>query len=362
MQQPASPAPQIGSKTLKIGDTLLKPNDKLTSVYVIKSGLIGLFQNKNEKNIRISELGPPTLIGEEAVFGPAKWNLHAVALRDTSLIEIPVAALTDMIGKLHKDYQAIVQGVYERVKITSSELKSLKSNQETESCPPDNTAKVFGVIYHVAKIIGNMDDKGQTCLAEKDSFMKFATQVMHEDPARLESAMQILAKLNYLKFQEGGVELLDMKQIEAFFDFYGTYHFKGGYSGWLKTNAKVQRIVDCFLGIASRYPIDRAGNCHVPFKETIDEMKKTLTGFQDDQLFALEQKGLFMKRTQNDKGGILSFYKPDYDQMLLNWKILREIELWNEKGYVDMTPPPPPPAPVDPAAAAAPAPATPAKK
>ena len=361
MATPVAPAPQISSKTLKIGDVLLKPNDKITSVYVVKSGLIGLFQNRNDKNIRIAELGPPTLIGEEAVFGPAKWSLTAVALKETVLIEIPVAALSDMIGKLHKDYQAIINGVYERVKVTSNELKSLKSSQEAESCPPDNTAKVFGVIFHAAKIVGNMDEKGTTCLAEKDSFMKFAVEVLHEDKSRIESAMLILSKLNYLKFQEGGIELLDMKQIEAFFDFYGTYHFKGGYAGFLKTNAKSQRIVDAFLAIAARYPLDRAGNCHVPYKETIDEMKKVLTGFQDDQLFGLEQKGLFMKRTQNEKGGTLSFYKPDFDQMLMNWKVLREIEAWNEKGYVDMTPPPPAPPPVDPAAAPAAA-ATPAKK
>jgi hypothetical protein len=45
---------------------------------------------------------------------------------------------------------------------------------------------------------------------------------------------------------------------------------------------------------------------------------------------------LFIKRTSTNDGGVLSFYRPDFDQMLLNWTILREVESWNEKGFVDV--------------------------
>jgi hypothetical protein len=65
-------------------------------------------------------------------------------------------------------------------------------------------------------------------------------------------------------------------------------------------------------------------------------MKTTLgNSFEGDQLFRLEQKGLFIKRTTSNDGGMLSFYKADFQQMLLNWKLLREIELWNERGFVE---------------------------
>ena len=75
----------------------------------------------------------------------------------------------------------------------------------------------------------------------------------------------------------------------------------------------------------------------MPYKPTIDGMKKSLGNtFEADQLFRLEQKGLFIKRTTTNDGGMLSFYRPDFEQMLLNWKLLKEIEVWNEKGFVSM--------------------------
>jgi hypothetical protein len=44
-----------------------------------------------------------------------------------------------------------------------------------------------------------------------------------------------------------------------------------------------------------------------------------------------------VKRISDDKGGVLSFWRAEFVQMLLNWKVLREVELWNEKGFVDMS-------------------------
>ena len=52
----------------------------------------------------------------------------------------------------------------------------------------------------------------------------------------------------------------------------------------------------------------------------IEALKLTLgKSFEGDQFQRLEQKGLFVKRISSDQGGTLTFYKPDYEQMLLNW-------------------------------------------
>jgi hypothetical protein len=90
--------------------------------------------------------------------------------------------------------------------------------------------------------------------------------------------------------------------------------------------------------VAKAYEVDRAGNVHLPYKSAIDAMKKRLgPGFEADQLFRLEQKGLYLKRTTTQDGGSLSFYRPDWEQMLLTWRVLRQVELWNSKGYVELT-------------------------
>jgi hypothetical protein len=132
------------------------------------------------------------------------------------------------------------------------------------------------------------------------------------------------------------VRFVDMNQIEAFFDYYGNYYFKGGSSELLKTNSKSTKVTEAFLAVAAKHPVDRGGFAHLPYTATIDAMKESLgKTFEADQLFRLEQKGLFIKRTATQDGGVLSFYKPDFEQMLLNWKILKELETWNETGFIE---------------------------
>lgn len=333
---PAATAPlPVSSRKLKRGETLLKPGDKPKSFFVVKSGLLAMLEPNDEKVSKVGEFKMGGSFGEEMVLMPtSKWNYIVLALKDSEVIEVPIQNVAPVVEKLHEPIRVLIKGLFERVKSSFNEVKNLQLGEDTSPCPADNTAKVFGVIFHVARIQGRTD--GQSTSVNREELMKFATQVFDEDATRLEEALNILLKLQYARSIANDIEIMNMKQIEAFFDFYGNYHFKGGYAGFLKTNPKVQRIVDAFLEVANRHPMDRAGNCHLPYKETIDSLKKTLgANFEADQLFALEQKGLFIKRTTTQSGGILSFYKPDFDQMLLNWKILKEVELWNSKGYVD---------------------------
>ena len=59
--------------------------------------------------------------------------------------------------------------------------------------------------------------------------------------------------------------------------------------------------------------------------------------FKSLHLDLLERKGLFVSRKSKDKGGVdLSFDRNELVETLQHWQILSEIDLWNEKGFVDM--------------------------
>jgi CRP-like cAMP-binding protein len=328
---------KIVTRNLKAGETLLKPGDKLNSVYIVQSGRISICQPKGGKMVEISQMRAPETIGDECVFGPMPWQLSALAIRDSVIVEIPVEMLQEQINKGNPNQKALLKAFSDRVKTTFAELKTLQTNREVMPCPADNTAKVFGVVFHTARAVGAASDSGGPTVADWVQFKKYAFEVFDESVVRLEDAVNVLAKLGYVKLVGDKIHLNDMKQIEAFFDYYGNYHFKGGYSDLLKTNAKMQKVTEEFLRVADAYPVDRGGNAHLPYKDTIDAMKKVMgNSFEADQLFRLEQKGLFIKRVSTQDGGTLSFYRPDFEQMMLNWKILRELEIWNEKGFVEL--------------------------
>jgi hypothetical protein len=326
----------IGTRTLKAGDVLLKPGDKFKHIYIVQSGRISLGQSKNGKFVEIAQLAMGQSIGDEAAFGPMQWNLTALAIRETVIVEIPVEAVTGPMNQAPTALKTLVKALADRIKTSFNEVKALKLGREAVPCPGDNVAKVFGVVYHCARMMGEVDAAGSHASADWDALRKFAFEVFSESMVRLEDAVGILSKLGYARFEGRKLHLTDLKQVEAFFDYYGGYHFKSGYGDLLKTNSKLQKVTEEFLKIADQHPVDRGGNAHLPYTATINAMKAVMgQSFEADQLFRLEQKGLFIKRTANQDGGILSFYRPDFDQMVLNWKVLREIELWNEKGFVE---------------------------
>lgn len=325
---------KIATRKLRAGETLLKAGDKLHYLYVVQSGRVSLCQKKGERTVEITQLRAPETIGDEAVFGPASWQMTALAIRDSVVVEIPVEMVQAQVNEGSPHLKAILKGLSDRAKMTFSDLKALQVNREIVPCPADNTAKIFGVIFHTARSVGRK--QGHSTVVDWDEFKKFAFEVFDESVIRLEDACNILVKLGYAKLEGDALHLMEMPQIEAFFDYFGNYHFKSGYGEFLKTNAKLQKVTEEFLKISAEYQADRAGNVQLPYKSTIDAMKVALGNtFEADQLFRLEQKGLFIKRQTTNDGGVLSFYRPDFEQMLLNWKILRELELWNENGFVE---------------------------
>ena len=54
-----------------------------------------------------------------------------------------------------------------------------------------------------------------------------------------------------------------------------------------------------------------------------------------DHFTLLENKGLFVKRQSTDKGVFIHFELKEFMQSSRVWRVLREVERWNEKGSVD---------------------------
>jgi len=54
-----------------------------------------------------------------------------------------------------------------------------------------------------------------------------------------------------------------------------------------------------------------------------------------DHFGLLESKGLFVKRQSTDQGIWLQFELKEFAQTSRVWRVLREVERWNEKGSVD---------------------------
>ncbi|MBC7691216.1 MAG: cyclic nucleotide-binding domain-containing protein [Methylotenera sp.] len=325
---------KITTRTLKTGQMLLKPGTRIENLYILQSGCVSICLTKNSRLIEVAKLFSPFSIGDEAAFGPLSWTSTALALRDSSVIEIPVALVREQLDKAPLMHRMLIKALSDTCKASFAELKAQRSNRETLPCPPEFTSKIFGVIFHTARILGTAGDRGTSVSWE--AFRDYAHEVFDEPLHRLEDGIGVLLKMGYASLHQETLTIYEMKQIEAFFEYYSNSYFRSSNKDFLKTDPKSTKVTEEFIKVSNNYPTDRGGFAHLPFKATMDAMKAALgQSFESDQLFRLEQKGLLMKRVANAEGGTLSFYKPDFEQMILNWKVLKEIETWNENGFVN---------------------------
>jgi CRP-like cAMP-binding protein len=342
-------APGIQAKKYRRGDVIFAPGPGASSIYILQSGLVSVCVLK-EGCAQIQLVRPWQILKEDALMtGPASGTT-AIALKDSQVLEVPVDIVRSLVSAAPAPFGVLFKGLLERLKSASTELRSLRTNRGAQPCHPDLTAKVFGVIFYTARYVGKKE--GETVVASWKALKTYAVETFHEEETTLEEAIYALMKLGYAKPRTEKAEeakkiplsdqwtevcFSNMTQIEAFFDFYQNYHFKGGYAALLKTHEKSTELTQALVRLADNYKVDRAGMVTMPYKATVDTLKETFgKGFEADQIFRLEQKGLMIKRTTTQDGGVLSFYKPEFEQMLLNWKVLKEVEQWNDKGFVQL--------------------------
>jgi CRP-like cAMP-binding protein len=338
-------------KVYKKGEFLLKEGDRLNHLILISTGLVAICVVRGKKNVELYRAGNGQVIGEEILNSAGPTTYAVVALNETKILEAPVEIMQQQLAASGNVLKLFIKGLIEKQKTVSADLKSLKLESSSAPCPSEHVAKIFGVIFHTANTVGKKAD-GKTTVPWAP-FRKYAQRVFLEPPTRLEQAMYLLMKLKLVEKQMvksetdptapeelGFFHILDIGVVEKFFDFYQNYYFKPGFENLLKYDEKCMQTAQAMLKVSEGEKVDRNGNVTLNFKDSMDKLKTELgSAFHIDALDRLQQKGLFVKRQSNNSGGTIAFLKPDFELMIQNWKILKEIEKWNELGFVDLSEP-----------------------
>ena len=82
--------------------------------------------------------------------------------------------------------------------------------------------------------------------------------------------------------------------------------------------------------------VDRNGAVRLDYTKIVEKYRAaTGLALNNDLFTLLETKGLFVKRQSTDTGVTLQFELAEFTRTMKVWKVLREVEKWNEKGSVD---------------------------
>ncbi len=364
-----------GETKVKRADLIFGEGDAIESAYMLKSGHVSLFVERNGKKIEIQKIHSPHILGIEALLVDTKFTVSAEAINAVSFIKIPIEVLRSQLEKAPPGIKVLIKSQTEDLKTMKAAFRSKKLEEDTSPIPETFIPRVFGSISLTAKHLGlnlfelkkeegkmetpfesskKQDQKvspyeGEESIKVSWSAMKlYTTRFFMASPKRIEFALKILTKMKlaemiYVMNDENQQELKEiiihqLGTLEAFADFYQYHLFRGARATLLKVDNRALEIATAFVSCSDESEADFRGLTTLKHSDVVNEVKKKFKfDFNMDHLNLLESKGLFARK-QNKSGEIsVSFDRIEFEKTTRFWSYIKEINGLNELGYVKIT-------------------------
>lgn len=334
-------------RVLKKGEFLFKEGDKIQTIFVVQSGQMSLCILKNKKNIDLMSIGAGYVFADLFVLGAQTYSYAVMATQETKVAEIPMDVFKPQYEALHQVHKTFIKSLSEKLKWTLNEVKTAKFEKNPNPCSEEAVPKVFGVIYHASNHKGKK--VGARVTVDWLTLRQYSQRIFGESLKRLEQATQLLVKLKMAEYVMGhspddpdgpqeiqGFVLYDQAALESFFEFYQYYYFKGGKSELLKFDEPNYNVLRILLMAYEGIEADRFGIVTRDFNEVVEFFKEYGISLGQGHFVSLEAKGLFCKRKTLDNKVLLQFELKEFKTQIEIWRIISEIDKWNEKGLIDM--------------------------
>lgn len=339
----------MNQKTFKKGEFLFKENDKITNIYFVQSGGVNVCLIRGKKTLDLYQLGVQSIVGESVFAGQTTHLYSALCTTETKVLEVSSETIKPQFEAGPQLFKMVIKSLTDRLKASFNELKSIRLEKDASPCPEEQVAKVFGVVFHTINHKGTRRKDGAVEIPWH-MFKQYSQRVFGESIRKLEQACNILVKLKMATYEMGKPEdnpdgpdeiksviTSSLPLLEAFFEFYQYYYFKQGRSEILKPDDFVINMVDTFLKESAGIEPDRFGIVSLEFMK-VKERLNADHGIQlnNDHFSRLEQKGCVTKRRTIGDQIKLEFEVKELTNLHFTWKVLKEIDRWNEKGSVDI--------------------------
>ena len=335
-------------KVLKKGEYLFKEGDKIQTVYIVQTGQMNICLQKNKKNVDIMNVGVGYVFADQVVLGTSQYNYAAMALQETKVVEIPLEGFKQQYEALHQIYKSFIKTMAEKLKWSLNEVKTAKLEKNPMPCSEEAIPKVFGTIFHVVNHKGLKENN--SAKVDWMTLRQYSQRIFGESLKRLEQATQVLVKLKLADYIYGknpedpeskdeiqGIVIKDLVALESFFEFYQYYYYKGGKSELIKFDEPSYNTLRVLLLAFEGAEADKFGIVSKDFNDIVTFFKDYGISLGNGHFTALEKKGLFCKRKPAADSKVhLQFEIKEFRTQMDIWKVLREIDKWNEKGFVDM--------------------------
>ncbi len=334
------------TKEYKKGQLLFKEGDAVESIYFIQTGKVSIFLERQGKKIQIDELKSSQVLGEGGLFALGKHPFSAEAMVNSQVLEIPIKALNAQVEALPSTAKLILKSLHEDVKQLRSKIKSIALENDNSPCSQHHVPTLFFQYVLLSKHLGKANEAGEYKVSWS-SLRHFSTRVFRESQQRLMSGLELLKKLGYCDWtkqynEEEKIEEIneitfkDIATIDRFAEFY-TYHiFKAGKPEAILVDDMAFKVIKILVQLSIGQKPNHQGNVVLEYDQVLKMAKeKTRIDLKNTHFDLLEKKGLMVQRKSTDKGLQLLFNGDDFMATAINWAIIKEIDMWNQKGFID---------------------------
>lgn len=338
-------------RILKKGDYLFKEFDKISTVYILQTGQLGLSVFKNKKNVELTTVAAGYVFAENIVLGVPHYGYSALAIQECKVIEIPIDVFKEQYESFHSVFKSFIKNQSEKLKWALNEIKNRKSDRESLACGYEEVLKVFGSIVSIVRSKGSKEGDR---LSIDWTLLRSQNQRFFQEPQRrTEQALMILSKLGFVELikqepEEGNVVRLktdyetalfkNISQIESFLEFFQYAFYKSGSQDLLKIDESNFILLQALLICFADQKVDQLGFVSMPYQLLSERFVEYGLRLSPTSFSGLESRGLVCKIKSTDSGAVnptVQFEKHEFETALHCWKLIKEIDKWNEKGVVD---------------------------
>ncbi len=335
-------------KQFNKGDLIFKEGESIDKVCFIQSGRVSLFIERNQKRIEIEQLSSSQVLGELGALSNGKHGFSACALAPTKILEVPTEILAPQLEKTAPVIKLLLKSTIEGVKQIRQKMKGIKMEQEEISCPQVLIPKLFAMYPILARHLGKVNEESQEYKVSWQALKTYTTRMFLESPQRVQSGLELLKKLGYVDIHtaldENEEEVIsdiifrEVQTIEDFAEFYQYHLYKPGRAEILYLDEVAFKIVKVVAGMAYPHSPDHRDSVSLDYDKVLEEVKKKAgVDIKNTHWDLLEKKGLYVQRKSREQGLTLQLNKDEFIKTAIFWAFIKEIESWNQKGFIDFT-------------------------
>lgn len=334
------------SKRYKKGEKLLLEGGSGDVIFFIQSGKFKAYLERGGKTIEVGIYGSQQVIGDQWIFSQSKSLYTFEAMQESQVLELPVEVVKAQMEKSSPVLKLVVKSMSDELKVARQAQRSKALEGDFSPMPMSQMAKSLSLIHLSARHLGSATEQGVEI--DWGLFRQSLQRFFLEPSSRIKQWMLLLKKKGHAQFdiktsEEGeedlGKILLNNVQIlEDFAEFYQHYYFKSPTHELIRYEESPFRAAKTLVQVGEGAPVDHRKSTVVDMTQ-ISQAYKAQYGadFKVNQFDHLERKGLFVKRQSYDDGRLtVAFDREEFLRVVGFWEILKEVNQWNEKGFVDM--------------------------